>query len=288
MMSGPPASRSEASPVSQIATNVLTALLEARTGQQISAYRSWRLDTALKPLLRDRKLDTLDQLVTQLLEGSDRVIGDRIVDALLNQETSFYRDALVFESLVEAIADAEAKGRAVRIWSAGCATGQEPLSLAMLFAERHEQTGAPIPEIVATDVSAAAIARARAGRFTQFEIQRGLPIRRMMRWFEGEGGDWHARPELVRMVQFRRQNLVADRAPPGRFDLILCRNVLIYLSPVTKARVFETLAQALRPGGTLVLGAGETVIGHSDAFEPCRRFRGFYRRVDGEEKLVAA
>jgi len=276
MMSGPPASRSEASPVSQIATNVLTALLEARTGQQISAYRSWRLDTALKPLLRDRKLDTLDQLVTQLLEGSDRVIGDRIVDALLNQETSFYRDALVFESLVEAIADAEAKGRSVRIWSAGCATGQEPLSLAMLFAERHEQTGAPIPEIVATDVSAAAIARARAGRFTQFEIQRGLPIRRMMRWFDGDGSDWVAKPELVKMVTFRRLNLVADPAPSGQFDVVLCRNVLLYLAADTKRCVFATIARALRPGGLLVMGAGETVIGQTSAFEPSKRFRGFY------------
>lgn len=279
---------SATSPVSSNAAAVLGALLEARTGQQLASYRSWRLDTALIPLLRERGLDTLDQLVALLLSGRDPGIGDRIVDALVNGESSFFRDSAVFDQLVEAVAEHEAVGHRVRLWSAGCATGQEPLSLAMIFAERQADQGAAMPEIVASDVSEQALARARAGRFTQFEIQRGLPIRRMMRWFEGDGGDWQARPDLVRLIQFRRQNLVADRAPPGRFDLILCRNVLIYLSPATKARVFETLAQALRPGGTLVLGAGETVIGHSDAFEPCRRFRGFYRRVGGEEKLAAA
>ncbi len=267
---------------SQTAINVLTALLEARTGQQIAAYRSWRLDTALKPLLRDRKLDTLDQLVTQLLEGSDRLIGDHIVDALVNQETSFFRDAQVFDLMVEAVALAEASRRRVRIWCAGCSTGQEPLSLAMLFAERTETSGAPMPEIVATDVSEAALARARSGRFSQFEIQRGLPVRRMIRWFDTTGSDWIAKPELVKLITFRRMNLVSDQPPPGRFDIVLCRNVLLYLSADTKGQVFPRIAAALNPGGKLVLGAGETVIGQTSAFEPSKRFRGFYQ-LQGEE-----
>ena len=267
---------------SQTAINVLTALLEARTGQQIAAYRSWRLDTALKPLLRDRKLDTLDQLVTQLLEGSDRLIGDHIVDALVNQETSFFRDAQVFDLMVEAVALAEAGRRRVRIWCAGCSTGQEPLSLAMLFAERTETSGAPMPEIVATDVSEAALARARSGRFSQFEIQRGLPVRRMIRWFDTTGSDWIAKPELVKLITFRRMNLVSDQPPPGRFDIVLCRNVLLYLSADTKGQVFPRIAAALNPGGKLVLGAGETVIGQTSAFEPSKRFRGFYQ-LQGEE-----
>ena len=261
---------------SQATINVLTALLEARTGQQIAAYRSWRLDTALKPLLRARKLDTLDQLVTQLLQGSDRSIGDSIVDALVNQETSFFRDAQVFEMLAEAVADAERDGRRPRIWCAGCSTGQEPLSLAMQFAERRETSGVPMPEIVATDVSDAAVARARSGRFSQFEIQRGLPVRRMIRWFDTTGGDWVAKPDLLGMVAFRRMNLVSDPAPPGQFDVVLCRNVLLYLSTDTKAEVFPKIAKAMKPGGVLVMGAGETVIGQTSAFAPSKRFRGFY------------
>ncbi|MES3084195.1 CheR family methyltransferase [Sphingomonas faeni] len=261
---------------SQATINVLTALLEARTGQQIAAYRSWRLDTALKPLLRARKLDTLDQLVTQLLQGSDRSIGDSIVDALVNQETSFFRDAQVFEMLAEAVAEAECDGRRARIWCAGCSTGQEPLSLAMQFAERRETGGVPMPEIVATDVSDAAVARARSGRFSQFEIQRGLPVRRMIRWFDTTGSNWVAKPELLGLVAFRRMNLVSDPAPPGQFDVVLCRNVLLYLSTDTKAEVFPKIAKAMKPGGVLVMGAGETVIGQTSAFAPSKRFRGFY------------
>jgi chemotaxis protein methyltransferase CheR len=265
-----------ASAASQTAVNVLTALLEARTGQQISGYRSWRLDTALKPLLRARKLDTLDQLVMQLLAGSDRSIGDTIVDALVNQETSFFRDAQVFDMLVEAVAEGERDRRRARIWCAGCSTGQEPLSLAMQFAERREATGAPVPEIVATDVSEAAIARGRSGRFSQFEIQRGLPVRRMIRWFDTTGSDWVAKPDLLGLVAFRRMNLVADQPPPGQFDVVLCRNVLLYLSADTKKQVFPKIAAALKAGGVFVMGAGETVIGQTRLFEPSKRFRGLY------------
>ncbi|MFN3434442.1 MAG: CheR family methyltransferase [Sphingomonas sp.] len=263
--------------VSQVALNVFGALLEARTGQQIASYRSWRIDTALKPLLRERGIDTLEQLVALLLDGQDAGIGDQIVDALVNQETSFFRDAAVFDLVVEAVAAAEGEGRRARIWCAGCSTGQEPLSLAMLFAERAEG-GRPMPEIVATDVSEAAVTRARAGRYSQFEIQRGLPIRRMMRWFEADGADWVARPELTRLVAVRRHNLVADRPPAGQFDVVLCRNVLLYLSGKTKTSVFERFAGAMRPGGTLVLGAGETVIGQTTLFAPSRNLRGFYER----------
>jgi chemotaxis protein methyltransferase CheR len=266
-------------PGSGVAMTVLAALLEARTGQQLASYRSWRLDTALKPLLRDRGLETLDQLVIQLLDGQDRTVADRIVDALVNCETSFYRDQPVFDMLADVVAAHEEKGRRVRIWSAGCATGQEPLSLAMHYAERQADRRTPVPEIVATDVSDTALGRARSGRYNQFEIQRGLPIRRMMRWFDGDGGDWVAKAELLRLIQFRRMNLVTDRPPPGKFDVVLCRNVLIYLSAPTKMAVFAMLAEALAPGGTLVLGAGETVIGQTGLFEPSRRFRGFYDRV---------
>lgn len=268
---------------------VLTALLQARTGQEMASSRSWRLDTALTPLLKERGLDTLDQLVAQLLDGRDSGVGDRIVEALINGETSFFRDQSIFDEMINVIAAHEANGRRVRIWCAGCATGQEPLSLAIALAERREDTGATMPEIVATDISEASLARARAGRYTQFEVQRGLPVRRLMRWFEGEaGGDWIARPDLLRLVQYRRANLVADRAPVGQFDLVLCRNVLLYFSAPLKTQVLANLAGALRPGGTLVLGAGETVIGHTSLLEPSRRFRGFYDRMAAAEGRAAA
>ncbi|MFA6115655.1 MAG: protein-glutamate O-methyltransferase CheR [Sphingomonas sp.] len=258
------------------ALNVLAALLESRTGQQIAANREWRIETALKPLMRERGHETLDELVGEVLRSP--TVGDHVVDALLNQESSFFRDAAVLDMIAEAVDAMRAEGltRRVRIWSAGCSLGQEPLSLAMLFSERDEATGALSPEIVATDVSEAALSRARSGRYSQFEIQRGLPIRRMMQWFDPVGGDWVAKPELVRQISFRKLNLVADPLPIGRFDIILCRNVLLYLSASLRTRVFDRLAEVARPGALLVLGAGETVIGQTEAFRPSPRYRGLY------------
>jgi chemotaxis protein methyltransferase CheR len=267
---------------SSSAMNLISALLEQRTGQQIAANRAWRIETALKPLLREKGLATLDDLVARLVATRTGDLGDQVVDALLNQETSFFRDAAVLEMIADAAGamQAETSGRKIRIWSSGCSTGQEPLSLAMLFDERGMGEGASAPEIVATDVSPAALTRARAGRYSQFEIQRGLPVRRMMTWFDGAGGDWVARPELLRRIQFRQQNLTADAPPPGKFDIVLCRNVLLYFSQEVRRDVFALLSSAVRPGGLLVLGAGETVIGLTDRFHPCDRFRGFYRAVE--------
>ncbi|PAX09630.1 CheR family methyltransferase [Sphingomonas lenta] len=276
-------SAAKAAGAGQGATAVLAALLEARTGQQIAQDRAWRLDTALKPLLRERGMESLDQLVRELLLGQDHQLGDRIVDALLNQESSFFRDAPTFDLLGEALGEITA-GRRARIWSAGCSTGQEPLSLAMLLAER----GADAFEILATDVSEGALARAKAGRFTQFEIQRGLPIRRMMRWFDADGADWVAKPELMRYVSFRRINMVADQQPPGRFDLVMCRNLLMYLAADQRQAVLGRIAAALRPGGLLVLGAGETVIGQTNAFAPSPRWRGLYEAAERAGGRAAA
>ena len=266
--------------------NVLTALLEARTGQRMGNDRAWRLDTALQPLLRAHGIETLDQLVQLMLRGGEATLGDQIVDALLNNETSFFRDVGVIDMVVDAVAAASAAGRRLRVWSAGCSNGQEPLSLAMALSERCEASVMAMPEILATDVSEAAIARARAGRFTQFEIQRGLPMRRMLRWFEAQpDGDWLANPALLRLVSYRRLNL-AETWAIGSFDVILCRNVLLYLVPAVKAAVFERFAGALRGGGLLVLGAGETVLGQTNLFEPSRSVRGAYQRAN-EVRAVA-
>lgn len=257
----------------------LNTLLETRTGQQLAANREWRIETALRPLLRDLNLATLDDLVQAVNRSPE--VADQTVDALLNQESSFFRDGAVIELVAEAVEAlrAEQGQRRVRIWSAGCSVGQEPLSLAMLFAEQEGQGETMPPDIVATDVSETALTRARAGRYSQFEIQRGLPVRRMMRWFDQQGDDWIAKPDLVRRIAFRRINLVADPLPAGRFDVILCRNVLLYLSPELRRLVLERFATVIRPGGLLVLGAGETVIGQTEAFRPSPRYRGLYEAV---------
>lgn len=270
------------------AMQLIGSLLEQRTGQQIAANRAWRIETALKPVLRERGLPSLDALVGQLLGARSGELADQVVDVLLNQETSFFRDVAVLDQIAAAAVATQAAigNRRLRIWSAGCSTGQEPLSLAMLFDEKADAFPMP-PEIVATDVSPAALARARSGRYSQFEIQRGLPVRRMVQWFDTEGGDWVARQELVRRVQFRQQNLTADVPPPGKFDIILCRNVMLYFSLPLRRQVFDRLATSIQPGGLLVLGAGETVIGLTEHFTPSEAFRGFYRATDAEPTPLA-
>lgn len=269
-----------ASTISDATVVMLSRLMEARTGQRLAANRAWRVETALRSIAAERSFASVDELVRRVAEGRDPAIVDRVVDALLNQETSFFRDAGAIEAAAEAVA-AIAEG-VPNIWCAGCATGQEPLSFAMAFAE----AGHVRPEIIATDVSDAAIKRGRAGRYTQFEIQRGLPVRRMLRWFEQDGNDWVASPELVRQIIWKRHNLVGDPAPPRKFDAIFCRNVLFYLAPALRTRVLEMIANSLRPGGLLMLGAGETVIGQTERFAPSMRFRGLYEVVPKGSETV--
>lgn len=265
---------------------LLAGLLEQRTGQQLAPNRAWRLEATLTPMLRERGHASLDELVVELIGARDGALADRVVEALLNGETFFYRDAGVIDLAVSALEQRSRQASAgrLRIWSAGCSTGQEPLSLAMLLAER-KIGGDTFPEILATDISDASLARARSGRFTQFEIQRGLPIRRMIEWFEASADGWVARPELLGRVHFRRHNLMSDAPPAGGFDLILCRNVMLYFAPAQRRQVFDRLASALRPGGLLVLGAGETVIGQTELFQPSPDWRGFYE-LAGERAVL--
>lgn len=222
----------------------------------------------LTPLLQSHGLRDFDALALALAHGNDHRLAEAVIEALLNHETSFFRDPGVLEQAASALA---ARDQPVRIWSAGCATGQEPLSLAMLFAER----GLTV-EIHATDVSPVAIDRAREGRYSQFEVQRGLPIGRLLRWFEPAGDDWCVRPELTDRIRYRSHNLAGEPMLPGRFDIILCRNVLLYFGPAMRRQVLDGLADALKPDGLLLLGAGETVIGQCERLTPNEAWRGFY------------
>ena len=163
-------------------------------------------------------------------------------------------------------------GGVVRVWSAACATGQEPYSLAMLAAE---QPGLRL-DLCASDGSERCLEKARAGLYTQFEVQRGLPIAQLLRWFEKAGDTWRVRPELKGAVRWRRFNLLADMTPLGRFDLILCRNVLMYLAPDVRRDVLTRLAGALAPDGVLVLGAAEAASEALDMFEAAPGGRGLF------------
>ena len=269
--------------ISDSSTRILAGLLEARTGQQLTMSRRWRIETALSALLRERGIGTLDELITILVMGKEPSLSQLVVEALLNNETYFFRDRAPFDLLqrhaLEELALRRSKSKRLRIWSAGCSTGQEAYSLAMLFAEEREKWRGWTVDILGTDVSTSCIDRARNGIYSQFEVQRGLGINQTIKWFEECADGWRAVEELRRPVRFQVHNLLEQAPHPGGFDIVLCRNVLLYLSPEKKAASFERLTGAMAEDGWLMLGAGETVIGQTRKLGADINARGLYRLV---------
>jgi chemotaxis protein methyltransferase CheR len=272
--------------VSDSSGRILASLLEARTGQQLTMSRRWRIETALASLLRERGIASLDELITILVMGREPSLSNQVVEALLNNETYFFRDRTPFDLLsahaLPTLAKKRHASRRINIWSAGCSTGQEAYSLAMLFAENAAAWAGWTIDILATDVSGAAIDRARSGIYTQFEVQRGLGINQMIRWFEETDAGWRAAEALRKPVRFQVHNLLEQPPHPGAFDIILCRNVLLYLSPEKRTLAFERLASAMTPDGWLMLGAGETVIGQTRKLASDSSARGLYRLLGKE------
>lgn len=274
--------------ISDSSTRILAGLLEARTGQQLTMSRRWRIETALSALLRERGIGTLDELITILVMGKEPSLSQLVVEALLNNETYFFRDRAPFDLLqryaVQELALRRSKSKRLRIWSAGCSTGQEAYSLAMLFAEEPEKWRGWTIDILGTDVSTSCVDRARNGIYSQFEVQRGLGINQTIKWFEECADGWRVVEELRRPVRFQVHNLLEQAPHPGGFDIILCRNVLLYLSPEKKAVSFERLTGAMVEDGWLMLGAGETVIGQTRKLGADINARGLYRLVgDGDQ-----
>jgi chemotaxis protein methyltransferase CheR len=269
--------------ISDSSSRILAGLLEARTGQQLTMSRRWRIETALASLLRERGIVSLDELITILVMGKEPSLSQKVVEALLNNETYFFRDRAPFDVLqrhaLPELARRREKTKRLRIWSAGCSTGQEVYSLAMLFAEEPENWRGWTVDILGTDVSTSCIDRARNGSYTQFEVQRGLGINQMIKWFEECADGWRAVEALRKPVRFQVHNLLEPAPHPGDFDIVLCRNVLLYLSPEKKTLAFERIAGAMAEDGWLMLGAGETVIGQTTKLGADINTRGLYRLV---------
>lgn len=273
--------------VSDSSSRILAGLLEARTGQQLTMSRRWRIETALKGLMRERGIATLDQLITKLVAADEPALADQVVDSLLNNETYFYRDRSPFDLLINGalrrIERSRADKRQINIWCAGCSTGQEVYSLAMSFAEDKLRWQDWRIDILGTDVSRSAIEQARGGVYSQFEVQRGLPVVQMMRWFTEEPGkQWRIASQIRDSVRFQVHSLREQPPHPGRFDIILCRNVLLYFGDEIRKSVFAKLASVAADEGCLMLGAAETVIGHTDQFITDPDFRGLYMRKPRE------
>jgi chemotaxis protein methyltransferase CheR len=275
--------------VSDSSSRILAGLLEARTGQQLTMNRRWRIETALSSLLRERGISTLDELITILVMGKEPALSNQVVEALLNNETYFFRDRAPFDLLARhalpQLATKRDSTKRIRIWSAGCSTGQEVYSLAMLFAEDPAKWRGWTVDVLGTDVSSTVVDRARAGTYSQFEVQRGLGINQTIRWFEERDDGWRAVEEIRKSVRFQVHNLLESPPHPGEFDIILCRNVLLYLTGDKRRMAFDRIASALAADGWLMLGAGETVIGQTERFGADIDARGLYRRTDGSAAL---
>lgn len=267
-----------------LTAHTFRTLFEAVTGQKLINSRRWRIETALQPVMRSRGATSLDELAGMIARPDGEALRIDVVEALLNHETSFFRDVAVFRLLGEDVLPALAEARladgsrGLRVWSAGCSTGQEAYSLAMLTPRRRSSE--PAMEIVATDLSPVSIDTARRGCYSQLEVQRGMPVGCLMTCFDSDGETWRIKPALRERINFRVHNLL-DPPPAGRFDLVLCRNVMLYFSESGRRAVLERLAAAIAPGGLLMLGAGETLLDQTDAFVPDPHLRGFYRSTAG-------
>jgi chemotaxis protein methyltransferase CheR len=256
----------------------LRKLLKERSGLDLSADKQYLVESRLAPLARRAGLAGIAELV-QKMKGSAETLTSEVVEAMTTNETFFFRDKIPFdhmkETVLPALIQARAARRSLRIWCAACSTGQEPYSLAMLIKETSSLAGWRT-EILATDLSQAVLEKSKAGIFSQFEVQRGLPIQMLVKYFKQNGELWQLNADIRAMVQHRQLNLLQDFSHLGTFDVIFCRNVLIYFDQDTKASIFERISRQLEADGVLALGAAESVVGITDTFKPFPDRRGLY------------
>jgi chemotaxis protein methyltransferase CheR len=267
-------------PSETLAYQTLSSLLEKKTGQILLANRHWRVEMSLKPVMRRNSIPDIQTLVSLLGAEACEALTRECVEAMINNETCFFRDqanfALLTGPMLDALRQQRIAHKRIRIWSAACSTGQEAYSLAIAVMENAEKWRGWHVQIMATDVSIGALAQAKAGRYSQFEIQRGLPVMLMLKYFRQDGEEWVAKDELRKMVTFSEHNMLTSPHRLGKFDLILCRNMLMYLCENRRKEVLDQLAGAIAPDGMLVLGAAETVIGQTEKFRSSKEFRGVY------------
>ncbi|MEP6837833.1 MAG: protein-glutamate O-methyltransferase CheR [Bradyrhizobium sp.] len=258
----------------------LRKLLKDHSGLDLSADKQYLIESRLLPLSRKSGLPGISELVQKMKGGSASLIA-QVVEAMTTNETFFFRDKTPFDhfrdSIMPEIMKARANRKSIRIWCAAGSTGQEPYSLAMSLKEMGGALAGWRVEIIATDLSQEVLEKSKAGIYSQFEVQRGLPIQLLVKHFKQSGEFWQISSEIRAMVQHRQLNLLHDFSQLGVFDVIFCRNVLIYFDQDTKINIFGRLAKVMEPDGFLVLGAAETVVGLTDVFKPFPDKRGLYR-----------
>jgi chemotaxis protein methyltransferase CheR len=264
--------------------DTLAGLLKTSSGLVIGTDKTYLLETRLAGILKREKLADMNQLADRVRRpGADKLARD-IVEAMTTNESFFFRDDKPFQHFkaqaLPRLLAARPPGSTIRVWSAASSSGQEAYSLAMIIAEARALLGDRRIEIVGTDIARDQLARAREGVYSQFEVQRGLPVQMLMKHFKKEESNWRISDAIRAMVQFKEFNLLQDPRSLGKFDIVFCRNVLIYFDQPTKSKVLATIAGAMPPDGLLYLGGAETVLGITNRFAPMPQERGVYCVAD--------
>jgi chemotaxis protein methyltransferase CheR len=260
--------------------DVLSGLIRKHSGLVLTRDKAYLLESRLLPVARKWSLKTLADLATAVRGQADTGMVRDVVEAMTTNESFFFRDVKPFDQfksfVLPHLLRARAATRSIRIWSAACSSGQEPYSLAMILSEQRAQLAGWRIEILATDLSTEILDKAQAGLYSQFEVQRGLPIQLLVKYFKQQGERWQIDPAIRAIVSFRQLNLLDEMTALGRFDVIFCRNVLIYFDQPTKTLVLDRLSRQMAPDGHLYLGGAETVLGISDKLQPVPENRGVY------------
>jgi len=260
--------------------NFLSTLIKQRSGLVLTEDKSYLLESRLMPIARKRGLKGLEELTQTLRTHKEEALMQDVTEAMTTNESFFFRDIKPFDMFREQVLPEIMKNRAdrksFRVWCAAASSGQEPYSLAITLLEAAQQLSGWRTEIVGTDISREILEKAKSGLYSQFEVQRGLPIQLLLKYFDKKDDMWQASSALRTMVQFKELNLLGDLQKLGKFDVVFCRNVLIYFDQETKGKVLEEISRMMPPDGILFLGGAETVLGISDKFKPVPGLRGVY------------
>lgn len=264
---------------------LLSGIVRDRSGLVLTEEKVYLLESRLVPLARQRGKNTLEDLANELRSTNDEKLKDEITEAMTTNETFFFRDTKPFdifkETVLPRLLETRSSRKSIRIWNAACSTGQEPYSLAMLLKEEAAKMAGWRVEIMATDISNEVLEKAKAGLYSQFEVQRGLPIQLLIKYFQQMGEMWQIDSSIRAMVKFQKMNLLDNLSVMGNFDVIFCRNVLIYFDHEMKSKVLGQMHNVLADDGALFLGGAETVLGICDNLKPISGLKGVYTSAAG-------
>jgi chemotaxis protein methyltransferase CheR len=282
--------------VTPIDYDYLRVFLKQRSGLVLNNEKQYLIESRLMPVAKRAGLQSISELVIKLREPGAMLLQEQVVEAMTTNESFFFRDKVPFEHFTQTMLPemlrARARDRKIRIWCAAASTGQEPYTLAMCLKEQEARLAGWRIEIIGTDLSNEVLEKARAGVYSQFEVQRGLPINHLLKYFKQNGDIWQISTDLRSMIQYKKLNLLENFSMLGQFDIVFCRNVLIYFDNETKIDILNRIRKQMPDDGFLVLGAAETVVGLTDAFRPMPDKRGLYgvnvRGAAAPSRLVMA